>query len=74
VKYIEYLESETDTDHVEFKTKEWDSPTKFLNDACKHVYYVSRIDMQKEVDELITMINDANKLLLADYRKVKIKS
>jgi hypothetical protein len=71
IKYIDYLENENATDHVEFKTKEWDSPIKFLNDACKHVYYVSRVDMQKEVDDVIAMITDADKLLMVEYKKSK---
>lgn len=71
VKYIEYLESEYDTEPVEFNTTEWDSPIDFLQDACKHVYYVSRIDMQEEVNTLIEMINNSTKLLLMDYKKTK---
>ena len=71
IRYIDYLESEDDVQPVEFKTQEWDSPTKFLKDACKHVCYVSRVDMQGEVDELINMINESNKLLLMEYKKTK---
>lgn len=54
VKYIEHLDDESgDCSTVEFETEQWKSATKFLQDICQEVYYVSRENMVEEVEEVI---------------------